>query len=481
MRQYKKPLNRSVSIGCISFILILCIVLGIVNYANFFKALYERYNSYLTDVLRYIEYKIDKDDLYKCASTNQKSENYDEIQQLMNDILDTSSIHYLYIITPLDAEKEHTCFTVMTGMTKDEIENHYDEQNFLGDIFDDFPPDTVQAFIDAMNKPGQITFAIDNESTIWGFDYTAMLPLTTSDGKTFTVLAADISVYDIYKTLWRHTIRTVLIIIFIGLFFSILFILWSNHNITRPIKLLENSVVEFARTSHNQTDPYQLIYNKPGIHTGNEVEALSDAVSQMSDDIKLYAKNISEAENKISTLRQNASKLGVLAYRDALTHVKNKAAYDKAVSVLDEMIKTGGVDFALVMIDLNSLKLINDMYGHEKGNSYIISSCSIICMIFAHSPVFRIGGDEFVVLLENTDYRFRDELMEALKASVEGYISMTDCQPWERISMAAGIATFNPETDDNTQAVFKRADEMMYRNKQIMKSKPQPEETLDEL
>ena len=480
MRKYKKPLNRSVTIGCISFILFLCIVLGFVNYANFYKALYERYNSYLTDVLRQIEHKIDKDDLYICAITNQKSDNYNEVQQLMNDILDTTSIHYLYIITPLDVENTHTCLTVMTGMTKDEIENHYDEQNFLGDVFDDFPPETVQTFVDAMDNPDEISFAVDSESTIWGFDYTGMLPLTNSEGRTYTVLAADISVYDIYKTLWRHTLRTVVIIILAGLFFSILFILWSNHNITNPIKKLEDSVVNFARTSHNQADPYQLIYNKPSIHTANEIESLSDAVAQMSDDIKLYAKNISEAEHKITNLRKDATKLGLIAYQDALTHVKNKAAYDKAMSVLDESIKNGNVDFALVMIDLNSLKKINDQYGHEKGNAYIVGSCTIICMIYTHSPVFRIGGDEFVVLLENTDYKFRYELLEALNTSVDAYIARTDCEPWEKYSMAAGMGVFDSATDENTQAVFKRADEMMYKNKQRMKA-ALLEEHLDEI
>ena len=132
------------------------------------------------------------------------------------------------------------------------------------------------------------------------------------------------------------------------------------------------------------------------------------------------------------------------------------------------------------MIDLNSLKHINDVYGHDKGNAYIIGSCAIICMIFTHSPVFRIGGDEFVVLLENTDYKFRDELMDALNASVEGYVSKTDCDPWERFSMAAGMAIFDPETDKDAESVFKRADQIMYTNKQRMKAE-ELKEVLDEL
>ena len=101
-------------------------------------------------------------------------------------------------------------------------------------------------------------------------------------------------------------------------------------------------------------------------------------------------------------------------------------------------------------------------------------------MIFDHSPVFRVGGDEFLVILENTDYNFRDQLMGALKSAVEGNITKIDCNPWEKFSMAAGIAVYNPDIDTDASTVFKRADKSMYNNKQRMKAML-AEETLDEL
>lgn len=64
--------------------------------------------------------------------------------------------------------------------------------------------------------------------------------------------------------------------------------------------------------------------------------------------------------------------------------------------------------------------------------------------IFTHSPIFRIGGDEVVVLMENTDYNFRDELLDVLNTSVEGYIIRTACAPWEKFSMAAQEWPFTP-------------------------------------
>ena len=87
------------------------------------------------------------------------------------------------------------------------------------------------------------------------------------------------------------------------------------------------------------------------------------------------------------------------AYQDELTAVKNVAAYDRKVYDLNQKIAAGQAAFAVVMIDLNQLKEVNDRFGHEKGNIALQSLCQAVCHIYKHSPVYRIGGDEFVVIL----------------------------------------------------------------------------------
>ena len=74
--------------------------------------------------------------------------------------------------------------------------------------------------------------------------------------------------------------------------------------------------------------------------------------------------------------------------------------------------------FALVVCDLNNLKKINDSQGHNAGDEYIRASSHLLCHIFVHSPVFRIGGDEFVVFLSGNDYSARNELMDQLRKQV---------------------------------------------------------------
>ena len=232
---------------------------------------------------------------------------------------------------------------------------------------------------------------------------------------------------------------------------------------------LEKSVVSFAERSHEQTNPDLLSYDDPHIHTKNEVESLSNAVNLMSIDMRNYVRNIIAAEDRVRDMKNQVTHMDMLAYQDALTHVKNKAWYDKIEERVNADIEAGKARFAILMADLNNLKKINDNYGHEHGNDYIFGACHIICVIFDHSPVFRIGGDEFVVLMENRDYDDKDKLIEELKIAYEETSKDESKEPWERYSSAIGVAVFDSAVDKCMNDVFKRADEAMYKHKQESK------------
>ena len=154
-----------------------------------------------------------------------------------------------------------------------------------------------------------------------------------------------------------------------------------------------------------------------------------------------------------------------------MTHVKSKAAYDQMIEDLTKAINDGERPaFGIVMIDLNDLKKINDNYGHEKGDQYIIGSCMQICEIYDHSPVYRIGGDEFAVLLQGTDYANRAALNIALNRAFTDSRTDMDRHPWERYSAAAGMAVYTGAPGETVESVFHTADERMYADKQHMKT-----------
>ena len=121
-------------------------------------------------------------------------------------------------------------------------------------------------------------------------------------------------------------------------------------------------------------------------------------------------------------------------------------------------------------VDLNFLKRINDTFGHEKGNVAITGLCRLVCKTFSHSPVFRIGGDEFVVILKNSDYEEASILVGKFNAEIEKFAANEDLLQWEKISAAIGYALYDEKIDSGYDNVFRRADKAMYERKKAMKA-----------
>jgi diguanylate cyclase (GGDEF)-like protein len=118
---------------------------------------------------------------------------------------------------------------------------------------------------------------------------------------------------------------------------------------------------------------------------------------------------------------------------------------------------------------VNNLKLINDTYGHNIGNELIATSSKIICDTFKKSPVFRIGGDEFCVILQNRDLADVKTLFESFDSEcANNYVDKDGVKI--PIIIAKGFAEFNPDIDTKLADVFERADSEMYKNKKYMKS-----------
>ncbi|MCR4643314.1 MAG: GGDEF domain-containing protein [Lachnospiraceae bacterium] len=158
-----------------------------------------------------------------------------------------------------------------------------------------------------------------------------------------------------------------------------------------------------------------------------------------------------------------------LMRRDPLTNVSNRMAYeDKEKYIQSKINSETAMPFAIAMFDVNNLKLINDSMGHDAGDEYLIRACHLICNIFKHSPVFRIGGDEFVAVLFGDDFEDREELKEDLKRHMSPY-SVKMPLPSDYVSIACGISVYRPGADMSVQDVVKRADEEMYRVKAEMK------------
>ena len=149
--------------------------------------------------------------------------------------------------------------------------------------------------------------------------------------------------------------------------------------------------------------------------------------------------------------------------QDSLTGVKNHRAFFSNENRITMIVQSNPrYEYGIVVCDINDLKYMNDKFGHKFGDEYIRKACQMICRIYKMSPVFRTGGDEFVVIIEGEDYARRDELLASLKE-----MSVNNTKTEDGVVVAAGMAV--KEKDENFQEVFRRADELMYVHKNKLK------------
>lgn len=221
-------------------------------------------------------------------------------------------------------------------------------------------------------------------------------------------------------------------------------------------------LLELLRENGSYTMDYRYLMN--GVPTYIHMKA-----SRMADrddpHIVLGLRNIDERVRREQAQARALQKATELASRDGLTGVKSKRVFVEAEMQWDAGIEENkAAPFAVAVFDLNDLKTINDTMGHAAGDSYICDGCTLVCKTFQHSPVYRIGGDEFAAVLTGQDYEHRRELKESFRA-----LNAARRAPEEAV-VACGMADYVPGKDTRFQDVFERADADMYENKKFLKN-----------
>lgn len=151
-------------------------------------------------------------------------------------------------------------------------------------------------------------------------------------------------------------------------------------------------------------------------------------------------------------------------YTDPLTGVGSKQAYMEDAEELYQRIRSGASEeFGVVVFDVNDLKTINDTMGHDTGDIYIYTASMLISEFFSRSPVYRIGGDEFVVILEGEPFKTREEQLAAFDNQIENNLRSG------KVVVSSGMSEYRKGNDKSYRAVFERADLQMYRRKHALK------------
>ncbi len=243
---------------------------------------------------------------------------------------------------------------------------------------------------------------------------------------------------------WRVLIWTVVIIAAAVLAASGVFVMLYMRRITGPLEELTEAADRLDQGSYDLTLSYS---------GDDEVGRLTSTFQRLAGHMKT-----------------NITDLSKRAYVDALTSVRNKGAYSAYLEELQTRVDSAGrqTAFAIGVFDCDNLKLINDRFGHDKGDIYLKTASRLICLVFQHSPVFRIGGDEFAVVLQNEDYRNRDRLIHEFEIASEEKCAAAENE-WEQVRVTLGIAVYDPAHDRAVNDVMRRADMAMYENKRERK------------
>lgn len=160
-----------------------------------------------------------------------------------------------------------------------------------------------------------------------------------------------------------------------------------------------------------------------------------------------------------------------LIYTDAMTQVGNKTAYNECVDLLCKRIRDREqINFLIVVVDINDLKIVNDTYGHEYGDKLIQSGAAILKKVWGSEFTYRVGGDEFVIVCSDMEKECAETRMSLFEEAIEDYNRENNCEKIY-LQMAIGMAVYSSETDKEYMDVFRRADSAMYEDKKQKKMK----------
>ena len=187
-------------------------------------------------------------------------------------------------------------------------------------------------------------------------------------------------------------------------------------------------------------------------------------VTEVTDeDPKALWAEIARLRATVARLERQVGELDQLAHHDPLVPLANRRGFEKQLAALIDRLERYGDAGALLFIDVDGLKVVNDSFGHDAGDAALIHVAELLVGGVRQSDtVARFGGDEFAVLLERVDLDQATETAARLTDRIAG-TSFTHEGLAIPLSAAIGIAEIR--AGDTPEAVLARADRAMYEQK----------------
>lgn len=300
LHRYKNPLSRKIIRGCGMFSAICCLALGIFDATMYANEMLQQKRDYLEGILRYTLTELDGDALETYAETGEKDEKFAYMEGVLDRIKTHYDIDYIEILKPLNANETDSMMYIMSGATAQERADGDDTIVVeLGELTEDeYTTKIASEYLSELSAGAGETKFLKNR-TEYGYEYSGLIPVMDSQGEAVAVLAVDISINEIVRGVRTYIVEMVLeLTVFIGLFLGS-FYLWLKKRVLIPIARIQASAEKIVQSTHNQTDPSKIKFEDPDIHSEDELQALSESLMIMSEDLKGFLKGLlSETKEK---------------------------------------------------------------------------------------------------------------------------------------------------------------------------------------
>ena len=307
----------------------------------------------------------------------------------------------------------------------------------------------------AMDRAFNGKTAIDDKAYVdrWGKLYSAYAPIISTTNEVVGIIGVDTWAkwYDEQAVRNGVTIAIISVVTIAAGVLIAMLITFSNRK----------RIDEIGAEVRSLNSDVSLLINE--IRKPEELETVANEESS-GDDIVDLKKHINTAQKEI---RRYIVYSQQRAYSDSLTKIKNRLAYFEKVKSINESISNSkAISFAVLVYDVNELKDINDTYGHEFGDIALITSANIIKQVHGEDNVYRIGGDEFVVIVENATKKELEEKEQLFNQGIESYNSGENELPVD-LGLSCGTAFFDKKIHEEFLDVFRTADKNMYKEKEL--------------
>ena len=415
----------------ILFLLVVNISLGYLLVGQSKSSMITLMQTRMLDIANTAAAMIDGDALARVTPKDQGTDDYEAIMKTLTYFQDNIDLKYIYCIRDMG-----------DGTFAFGLDPTVEDPGEFGSPI---------VYTEALYKASLGTAAADEApyQDAWGSFYSAYSPVLDTHGKVAGIIAVDFSA-EWYNqqlaTLTWTTIIVAIISLLVGVGIASA-IITKNE---KKIGSIQGQLNEMAVTLMHEM--------------GNDPTSEETSQKQPEKNISMdtLEKQIHSMQSELQT---QLAQVHGQAHKDELTGVKSKQAYFEMEKTLDDKLKKGVLsDFAIVVCDVNGLKKINDTQGHKAGDEYIRLACRMICDVFCHSPVYRVGGDEFVVFLADRDYDNRRVLIHELHQLSSSHIATNEA------TVSSGLAEYDPDRDHSVREIFERADAKMYEDKKLLKS-----------